>query len=314
MNVHELPMIIFTILAQMSVGAFVVLGAIQVVARVRGKVSGEDLDRLTDPALYAIGVTLVLGLIASIAHLGNLGNVINVVRHVGSSWLSREIVLGMAFAGLGFVFAATQWFKWGSTGLRQALAGITALVGIALVFAMSMIYTTLEAVPAWNSWVTPVQFFTTTLLLGSLAVGAALMGTLMWRRQRGAGPTDTGPATDSQDLRIIATALRGISVVAIVMLGVVFVVTPLHLAALSQGDAAAVASAEVFSGAWFITRLLLVFVGAGLLGLFVFRFARSDQSDPRPLAVVATLAFGLVFVGEFMGRSLFYDQMMRIGM
>lgn len=313
MNVHELPMIIFTILAQMSVGAFVVLGAIQVLARVRGRVSGEDLDRLTDPTLYAIGVTLVLGLIASIAHLGNLGNVINVVRHVGSSWLSREIVLGIVFAGLGFVFAATQWFKWGSTGLRQALAAATALVGLALVFAMSMIYTTLEAVPAWNSWVTPVRFFTTTLLLGSLAVGAALMGTLMWRRQHGDGTAEE-PVTDSRDLQIIATALRGIAVVAIVMLGVVFVVTPLHLAALSQGDAAAVASAEVFSGAWFITRLLLVFAGAALLGLFVFRFSRSERSDPTPLAVVATVAFGLVFVGEFMGRSLFYDQMLRIGM
>ena len=313
MNVHELPMIIFTILAQMSVGAFVVLGTIQVVARVRGRVSGEQLDRLTDPALYAIGVTLVLGLIASIAHMGNLGNVVNVVRNVGSSWLSREIVLGMAFAGFGFVFAAMQWFKWGSAGLRQVVAAITAAVGLALVFAMSMIYTTLEAVPAWNSWITPVQFFTTTLLLGSLAVGAALMGTLMWRRQRGDASQGV-PATDPQDLQIIATSLRGIAMVAIVMLGIVFVVTPLHLSALAQGDAAAVASAEIFSGAWFITRLLLVFLGAGLLGLFVFRFARSEQSDPKPLAVVATLAFGLVFVGEFMGRSLFYDQMMRLGM
>ncbi len=312
MNVHELPMIIFTILAQMSVGAFVVLGAIQVIARARGRVSGEDLDRLTDPTLYAIGVTLVLGLVASIAHLGNLANVVDVVRHVGSSWLSREIVLGIAFAGLGFVFAATQWFKWGSPGLRQALAAVTALVGIALVYAMSMIYTTLEAVPAWSTWATPVQFFTTTLLLGSLAVGAALMGTLMWRRQHGDGTAEE-PATGDRDLQIIATALRGIAVVAIVMLGVVFVVTPLHLSALSQGDAAAVASADVFSGAWFIARLLLVFAGAALLGLFVFRFTRSQRSDPTPLAVVATLAFGLVFVGEFMGRSLFYDQLLRIG-
>jgi len=313
MNVHELPMIIFTILAQMSVGAFIVLGAIQVVARFRGRISGEQLDRLTDPALYAVGVTLVLGLIASIAHLGSLGNVINVVRNVGSSWLSWEIVLGLAFAASGFVFAATQWFKWGSTGLRQALAGITALLGIALIGAMSMIYTTLEAVPAWSTWVTPVQFFTTTILLGALAVGADLMGTIMWRQRR-KDDVDGMSEAEALDLQIISTALRGIAVVAILMLGVVFVVTPLHLTALSQGGAAAVASAQVFSGGWFITRLLLVFLGAGLLGLFVFRFARESQSNPRPLAVVATMAFGLVFVGEFMGRSLFYDQMIRIGM
>ena len=33
MNVHELPMILFTVLSQMSVGAFVILGLVQVLGR-----------------------------------------------------------------------------------------------------------------------------------------------------------------------------------------------------------------------------------------------------------------------------------------
>ncbi|HEX7806903.1 MAG TPA: DmsC/YnfH family molybdoenzyme membrane anchor subunit, partial [Cellulomonas sp.] len=92
MNTHELPMIIFTVLAQMSVGAFVVLGVVQVVASRRfGK---ESVDKVTDPALYAIGPALVLGLVASMFHMNDVFHTLNVVRHIGSSWLSREIVFG----------------------------------------------------------------------------------------------------------------------------------------------------------------------------------------------------------------------------
>ena len=309
----DLSMTVFSIFAQMSVGAFVVLGVVQVLARTRGGRSTEEIDRLTDPATYAVGVTLVLGLAASIFHLGTPMNAINVLRHLDASWLSREIAFGIGFAGLGFVFAAMQYFKWGSAQLRQALAGLTALVGVGLVVSMSMIYTSLAAVPAWSTWVTPVQFAITTLLLGSLAVGAAFMSTVMWRRRRMAQQGEE-PATDERDLATITTSLKGIAVASIVLLGAAFVVIPVHLNALSQGGATTLASAEVFSGGMFVLRLALVFLGAGLLGLFVYRFAARTERNPQPLAIVATVAFGLVFVGEFIGRSMFYESMTRIGM
>jgi len=309
----EFSMTIFSIFAQMSVGAFIVLGVVQLVAQVRGKRTVEELDRLTDPATYAVGVTLVLGFIASVVHLGTPMNAINVLRDVGASWLSREIAFGIAFAGVGFLFALMQYFKWGSFRVRQVVAGLTALLGIGLVVSMSMIYYTLEAVPAWNTWATPVQFAITTLLLGSLAVGAAFMGTVMWRRRRMAQAGEE-PSTDERELATITASLKGIALASIVLLGAAFVVIPLHLNELVQGGAAAVASAEVFSGAMFAFRLGLVFLGAGLLGVFVYRFAARTRANPQPLAVVATAAFGLVFVGEFIGRSLFYESMTRIGM
>lgn len=316
MNVHELPMIVFTILAQMSVGAFVVLGVIQLGARLFAGATADELDRVTDPALYAIGVTLTLGLVASIFHMNDVTNVLNVFRHVGSSWLSREIVFGMGFAGLGFAFAAVQWFKWGSPRLRQALALVTAIVGLGLVYSMSMIYYSLTAVPAWSTWVTPVQFFTTTFLLGALAIGAALMSTVMWRRRR-AQAADRPVVGDPRSRRLILASLSGIAMAAIVLLGIEFVVTPLYLTALSEGSEAAATSAAVYSGAWFVARLLFVFLGAGLLGLFLTRFAgvaRDETNpDPRPLAIVATSAFAFVLAGEFIGRTLFYESMFRIG-
>ena len=83
MNVHELPMILFTVLSQMSVGAFVILGLVQVLGR--RKYSNTTIDRLADPALLAIGPALVLGLLASMLHMNDVTNTFNVIRNVGSS-------------------------------------------------------------------------------------------------------------------------------------------------------------------------------------------------------------------------------------
>lgn len=54
MNIHELPMIIFTVVAQMSIGAFWALGAIQVFGRYR-KLTVSTIDRITDVGMYAVG-------------------------------------------------------------------------------------------------------------------------------------------------------------------------------------------------------------------------------------------------------------------
>lgn len=310
MNTHELPMIVFTLLAQMSVGAFVVLGVVQLVASRR--FGREAVDKVTDPALYAIGPTLVLGLVASMFHMNDVMHTLNVVRHVDSSWLSREILFGVGFAALGFVFAVAQWFKWGSPRLRQVLAGVTAVVGLALVYVMSMIYYSLVTVPAWNTLATPAQFYTTTFLLGSLAVGAAFMGTVMWRR-RAAAKAGTEFVVDDQTRLMLSATLKGIGIAAVVLLGVEFVIIPLHISALSAAGGVAAESAQVFAGAWFVLRLVLVFLGAGLLAVFLFRRA-TPTAQVRTLAIIATSAFVLVLAGEFIGRSLFYESMIRIGM
>ncbi|HMN15075.1 MAG TPA: dimethyl sulfoxide reductase anchor subunit, partial [Bellilinea sp.] len=165
MNTQEWPLIIFTILAQMAVGAFVVLGVMHFfVQRSRGP---EEADRMADRALLAIGPVLVLGLLGSIFHLSNPVNAPRAIMNIGNSWLSREIMFGVLFGGLGFIFAFLQWRKMGSIAMRTVLAWVAALVGLALVFSMSRVYM-LDAQPAWNTWATPLLFFTTTFLLGSL--------------------------------------------------------------------------------------------------------------------------------------------------
>lgn len=318
MTFAELPMVLFTVLAQMSVGAFLVLGVVQTLGSLKYK--SATIDRIADPALYAIGPTLVLGLFASIFHMHDIFNVFNVVRGFQTSWLSREIIFGMAFAAFGFLFALMQWFKWGTPRLRQAVAAVTALLGIGLVFVMSMIYYTLPSVPAWNTWFTPVQFALTTVLLGSLAVGTAFVTVTMFRRHRlerdgkifGAKVApERGDHVKVSEL--LATSLRWIAVTVVVSGGLLMVLVPLHLSKMAGLGEVGVESMAPYGGTLLVLRLALVAAGAGLLAIFMYAFARA-KSNPRPLAIAVTLAFGLVLAGELLGRAQFYESMVRIGM
>lgn len=302
MNMREMALVGFTILAQMSVGSFVVLGVAHFFAARR--VGREAAERLSDPALLAIGPVLALAFAASVFHLGNPLNAVRTLNNLGTSWLSREIFFGGAFAVLGALFAAMQWFKWGSAGLRQTLAAVTALVGLALVYVMARVYM-LPTVPAWNSWATPVRFFATTFLLGSLAVGAAFVVETAWRKSK-----------DEATLSLVRASLRWIALAAIVLLGVQFVVLPTYVAQLAAQGGAAAASAALLvqGGGWlFIARLLLVFLGAGLLGFFLYKYSAGPGQE-RLMAAAAVSAFALVFISEVLGRMLFYAGYMRIGL
>jgi anaerobic dimethyl sulfoxide reductase subunit C len=302
----ELPLVIFTIIAQMSVGSFVVLGLIHLFGARAGR---HVIDRASDPALYAIGPILVLGLLASMMHLGTPIRAINALRHLDSSWLSREILFGLLFAAVGGAFAFCQWFKWLTPRWRQGLASLAALIGLALIAVMSMVYM-LPTVPAWNSWATPARFFATTFLLGSLAAGAALVATAEVRRRR-------GTVGDEATQRVVMSSLRGIAIGAIAMLGVEFVVVPLYVGKLATGGSAAAAASEgalVNTYGWYaVVQLVLIFLGVALLGIFLSRLARPFNTA-RMLALAPVAAFVFVFGGEIIGRMLFYASYARVGL
>ena len=63
MQTAEWALVIYTILIQMAVGAFLILGAMHVLAY--RKAGAEEADRLSDRALYAIGPVVVIGVLAS---------------------------------------------------------------------------------------------------------------------------------------------------------------------------------------------------------------------------------------------------------
>lgn len=304
--VHELPLVIFTIAAQMSAGSFIVLGLIHLVG---ARVPEHTMDRVTDPALYAIGPLLVLGLAASTFHLGSPLRAANALRHLGGSWLSAEIVAGLAFAALGALFAVLQWFKWGTHRLRQAIAVLAAVAGAFLVYAISQVYS-LETVPAWATFHTPLRFFVTAFLLGGLAVGAAVVIGAQLRSRR-----DEAPGLAAEQL--ITSTVRGIAFGGIVALGLKFVGLPAYIGYLGSHDqAAAHESLRILTdtyGVFSAAQTILVFAGIAALGFLLFRMSSKHVTE-RMLPTIAVVAFALVLSGEVIGRMLFYASMVRVGM
>jgi anaerobic dimethyl sulfoxide reductase subunit C (anchor subunit) len=307
MDIREWALIVFSILIQLAVGAFVVLGVIHFFAQ---RAKGEDeADRLSDRALLAIGPVLGLGLIASLGHLGNPLNAYRAVANLATSWLSREILLSVLFTAVGAVFAFMQWRKLGTHTVRAVIAGIAALIGLAAVYSMSMVYQ-LPLQPAWDTPATSVAFFTTTLLLGVLALGAAFVANYAYVQR-------TNPGCAQAQCELLRATLRWIAVATVVLMGVQIVVAPLTVAALAASpiEAARQSAALMYQdyGLVFALRLALVFIGAGLLAVFLYRNAASPGRE-QLAGNLAYAAFGLVFVAEVLGRFIFYAAHIKIGL
>lgn len=308
MEVREWALILYTILAQLSVGAFIVMGIVHFYASRKAGIA--EADRMNDRALLAIGPLLVLAMLASLFHLGTPTSAYRAISNVGSSWLSREILFTVLFLIVGGVFAVMQWRKLSTPQIRNGVAVVAALIGVALIFSMAQIYM-VRTVPVWDTLATPVSFFTTTFLLGSFAVGIAyvLNYSYMQRRQE-PGCGETGVQCE-----LLRTAMRGVAVAAVLLVGIHFVVTPVHLVYLSSGSEAAQQSASIISNDYGVLlglRLLLVFLGAAVLGSFIYKNASSPGRE-RFMGNLALAAFALVLVAEIMGRFIFYASEVSLG-
>ncbi len=305
METRDWAMIAFTILTQMAVGAFIVLGIVHTYAiRKRGM---EEADRLSDRALISIVLVVGVAMVASLFHLGNPLNAPRTIVHVADSWLSREILSVVLFALLALIFAAMQFFKVSTFAVRNIIAWIAAITGVFLVYAMSNIYQ-LPTEPAWDTFFTPISFFTTALLLGSLAIGAAFVVNYSYVNRK-------DPSCAEVQCELMRGSLRGIAVASILLLGVALVVLPLYVALLSTRGPAALSSVQLLVesyGGVLLLRLLLLFVGAGVFGILLYQNASSVGRE-RIAGYLAYTAFSIVFVAEVMGRFLFYATRVRIG-
>lgn len=304
MNAQEWALIAFTVLTQMSVGSFLVLGVVHFL--VERKAGLQEADRMSDRVLIAIVIALGLGMLSSLFHLGNPLNAYKSVINVGSSWLSREILFGSIFTVLALVFVAMQWFKIGSARLRNVVALVAALVGILMIYCQSQIYM-LETQPAWNTWVTPVTFFTSTLLLGVLAIGAALVANCAIAQRKNPDCADT-----QNDL--LRSTIRWLAIASIILVGIEIIVTPIYLAYLGTSTTAAQESLNLLVNEFstvFILRMVLGFAGAVVLAAFLYQ--NSTSSEKKFLGSLAYGAFALVLIAEVLARLVFYATHVGVG-
>jgi len=162
----ELPLVFFTLLAQMAVGAF---WAAQWMFTPLWNLVQFDATLLRLIPYLLVGVSLGLGGIFSFAHLGTKKNAWRALTHLSKSWLSRE-VLFVGLFGAGWALSTLLILAGLWVPAVQWLAGI---LGAGLVYAMAQVYR-IKAIPAWNSWRTDVGFFVTAGLAGTLLMSVVL--------------------------------------------------------------------------------------------------------------------------------------------
>lgn len=318
---EELPMILFTVIAQMAVGAFWALGLVQLLGRLR-KLPGEAIDRVTDTSLFAVGPLLILGFFAAFFHLNDPFHAPFTLLHVGSSWLSRELLSGVLFGGFGFVFALCQWNKWLGRTVRDVLAVLTALSGLALLISMSGVYCSLRTIPAWHTPAVPVFFFASALLTGPLAVALSLL--LVWKKALSTAEAipevkgwrsrlAVGQIDD--DLKSLVHSAMQILTIVGAASGVVIMITyPAYLLGLHQQGGAAAQVADAISGGFLTCRLVLLGIAVIAAGVFAFTQIRLHEKPTTTLTALLSSALLLAFISELMGRAVHYEGLWHVGL
>jgi len=109
------------------------------------------------------------GLAASLWHLGNPQRAWRALTQWRTSWLSREGVLAIAALGAFGLYALAWVAGYGRIWPLGLLASGLALL---TVYATSMIYASIRAVPRWAKSPTPFLFLIYALAGGALALNA----------------------------------------------------------------------------------------------------------------------------------------------
>lgn len=154
----EMPLVFFTVLSQMAAGAFITLYLI---------------DRKNGPAsktARCIAGVMALSLLMSTAHLGRPELGYRALANLGSSWLSREILLSSLFFFVSLVYCLPQAKRAGGF-----LGFVGSILAALFIVVTSMVYT-LPSYPAWNGAAPAVFFILTAATAGPLLALAVLGG------------------------------------------------------------------------------------------------------------------------------------------
>jgi anaerobic dimethyl sulfoxide reductase subunit C (anchor subunit) len=250
----------------------------------RGRAVLPASARLT--LMSGITVGTVAAVLISFMHLGSPIKAVFAMNNLGTSWLSREILLVILFGG-GVVLATVMWWRgWGSETSRNIVGRISAVLGLALVYAMARLYM-FPTTPSWNTLTTPIFFFASCLILGGIVVLVFLQNA----RSDSPSPPD---------------ARVSIMWALVICLGVEIVLTPLQADILYNHPLVVHGDGLAFLNMLLGLRVLSVAVALGFLISFLV------MSDRRPNRwMLATIA--LVLIAEILGRYTFYAYYYRIG-
>lgn len=166
MEKYELPLVIFTLLSQTSVGMALVLTW----RTCKGDIEGSRLNWLIT------GLILGAASVAAVLHLAHPMYAYNALRNLQHAWLSREILGATLYgAAIGVTFLAKG---------HKVPAIIASLFGVALVAVQGMTYAA-PAMMAIANGMTMLFFFLTVWVMGCAAIPLLNMAPLVAALRQG---------------------------------------------------------------------------------------------------------------------------------
>jgi len=295
----HISLIFLTVLTQLATGGFFSLWLTDVLSNFVSflKPHQEFI------ALGAAGMLVVTGLalFASVFHLGRPLHAWKALRMWKRSWLSREVLLFSIFSFLGGAYAVTllagyflnfELPSW----IPYVIGSLVVLSGIGGVYASAKIYM-VPARPAWNTYRTPLRFFLTGLILGPL-FGMLLYGGFLFVTQEG--------VIASSFLQPVAFWLVLASAAAFLHLGVLLA-RLFHLTddESYETKASTILLTRRFKYA-FLARIGLLLFANFFIPLWFFSLFSFGQMTGGVLVALLGTSFLMSFVGEWIGRYLFF--------
>ncbi len=287
MSSNDLPLIVFTLTIQFSVGVVLLYNLFLLFPIALKK---EKLPRRFQMILAIALVAAFTGILFSMLHLGNPANAAKTLSNLKESWLSREILSVLVYTGMLLIVTGMQ-FKFRASVLKfKWLLDITSFAGLILIYVMSRIYMQ-KAMPAWDSIFTPIGFFLAMLLSGSCFL-------LLFQLNRGSWASQKG----------LAVLVIAIPVIQIGLL-------PLHMSWLGEAGEATRQSLSLLLNQYlpaFYLRLGFEILTIAF-GFWAFFSIRSDTLKNRNLFIPALLALITSFAALILDRFLFYQHIVPIG-
>lgn len=283
---EEWPLMTFTVLSQLAIGAFVILWFIHEMST---KSEWSIKPSVMKRGLLAVALVMGVSLIFSLFHLGTPTGAYRSIYNFTSSWLSREII----FAGGFFVLAVVDWYYYQKKQIfHRVLALLTSLIGLIAVYSMASLYSA-SVRPAWDNIYTYFTFFGTTLLMGIM--GAIFIVSLSFKGQA----------------NMFQSIVKKCGILAVVIIIVQLVCLPFYISNLSNGGPASGLSLRLFTDHYAV--LFAVKWILAIIGTIMLFFIMNGKKAQTMISNVLLLAFVLVFVGEFIGRYVFYGIGVSIG-
>ncbi|MBS6208642.1 MAG: dimethyl sulfoxide reductase anchor subunit [Proteus hauseri] len=131
----EWPLVTFTLFVQSSVG--VTIFTALYFCWLETEIGHQRATVAMRPVLLTGAILGCLGLLASTLHMGYPWNAFHALRHISSSWLSREIIFAAVYLGALCLYTLIVLIKG---HMNKTILAIIGLLGIIDIFCMASLY------------------------------------------------------------------------------------------------------------------------------------------------------------------------------